>query len=51
MCFSFQAGEIIAFYNGVRLPYVPGEKEDWDTSGINYLFTYSTVILNTNTYY
>ena len=29
----FQAGEIVAFYNGVRLPYKPGEKEDWDTSG------------------
>jgi hypothetical protein len=24
----------VAFYNGVRLPYIPGEKEDWDTSGI-----------------
>jgi len=28
-----QAGDIVAFYNGVRLPYKPGEKEDWDTSG------------------
>ncbi|XP_023344428.1 histone-lysine N-methyltransferase SETD7 [Eurytemora carolleeae] len=27
--------EIVAFYNGVRLPYSPGEKEDWDTSGNN----------------
>ena len=28
-----QAGEVVAFYNGVRLPYVPGQKEDWATSG------------------
>ena len=26
-------GEVVAFYNGVRLPYIPGEKENWDTSG------------------
>lgn len=25
--------EIVAFYNGVRLPYTPGLKEDWETSG------------------
>ena len=28
-----RSGEIVAFYNGVRLPYVPGEKENWETSG------------------
>ena len=26
-------GEVVAFYNGVRLPYIPGEKENWETSG------------------
>merc|ERR1712130_837641 len=30
---DLKKGEIVAFYNGVRLPYVPGEKENWDTSG------------------
>ena len=30
---NIEKGEIVAFYNGVRLPYVPGEKENWETSG------------------
>lgn len=24
---------MVAFYNGVRLPYEPGQKENWETSG------------------
>ena len=30
---DLKKGDIVAFYNGIRLPYVPGEKENWDTSG------------------
>jgi len=26
-------GEIVAFYNGVRLPYQPGQSEVWESSG------------------
>lgn len=30
---DIKAGEVVAFYNGIRLPYEPGLKEDWATSG------------------
>ena len=30
---DIREGEVVAFYNGVRLPYEPGQKEVWETSG------------------
>jgi len=30
---DIEKGEVVAFYNGVRLPYKPGTKEVWETSG------------------
>jgi len=38
---DIEPGTIVAFYNGVRLPYLLGQpKEVWETSGENPLFVF-----------